>query len=51
MRCVCACRCMYLYAFVEGALILALLALHKTVVIDDDTLFVFLPKTAQRNLP
>lgn len=43
--------CMQLYAFVGGALILALPVLHITVVIDDDTLSVLLPKTASRNLP
>lgn len=50
-ECVCAFLCMHLYAFVEGAPVLALLVLHKTVVTDDDTLSVFLPKTAQHNLP
>lgn len=45
-----ACVCMHLYAYVDGALILALLALHKTVVIDDDTLSVLLPKTVSHNL-
>lgn len=48
--CVRACVCMHLYVFVEGALILPLLVLHKTVAIDNDTLSVFLPKTAPRNL-
>lgn len=52
-ECVCAAASVYmhLYAFVEGALISALLVLHKTVVIDDDTLSVFLLKSAPRNLP
>lgn len=52
-ECVCvhACDWMHLYAFIEGALILPLLVLHKTVVIDDDTLSVLLPKTASHNLP
>ena len=49
--CVCVFLCMHLYAFVEGAPVLALLVLHKTVVTDDDTLSVFMPKTAQHNLP
>lgn len=37
---------MHLYTFVDGAFILVLLIRHKTVVIDDDTLSVLLPKTA-----
>lgn len=40
------CECMHLYTFVDGAFILVLLVRHKTVVIDDDTLSVLLPKTA-----
>lgn len=48
--CVCVCVCAYLYVFIECALILPLLVRHKTVVIDNDTLSVFLPKTAARSL-
>lgn len=42
----CVCVCMHLYEFVDSAFILALLVLHKTAVIDDDTLSVLIPKTA-----
>lgn len=43
-RDLCACLCLYALLFVDGALILALLVLHKTAVIDDDTLSVLLLK-------
>lgn len=40
----CVCVRAHLYVFIECALILPLLVRHKTVVIDNDTLSVFLPK-------
>lgn len=37
--------CVHLHVFAHGAFILALFFSHKMVVIDDDTLSVFKPKT------